>query len=447
MIHPFIKNLLLLAGLSVALAQSLQAQTLTAEVKADAETYRQYMAGQWDSLLVSGKQAIEQGFDNYYFRARLGRAYFEKEQYAKACQHFEKALAFAPTDVFAMSYLYYSQLYFGRINQSRYLANKLHTLSGEAFYKQPLLKSMYLEGGPSFLTGKSEANQTDLDGSENVYGESDVTGNGYYAHTGLQFNLAPRLGLYVGYSNLGLYKHHRAMSADTTLYQRRYSVKENDYFISLPFYLGKNLSLTPAFRHTHFRTDPVQISYDFALFQYKFDTLDFSFNDYVYALDTRFEYRCFALSLAGALINQNGNSYGQLTLSGTLYPFGNLNLYATTSLLQQVGTNSKKQFVFNQILGFRPVKKIWIETDLAVGTLRDMVFANGFVMYNTGDDIDLRIGVNAVMPISKHLVVSLRYQYFNYTDSYYTFENNVINVDKKLVFNKQIIIGGLTWLF
>jgi hypothetical protein len=112
-----------------------------------------------------------------------------------------------------------------------------------------------------------------------------------------------------------------------------------------------------------------------------------------------------------------------------------------------VGTNSNEQFVFQQTLGFRPFKKVWLEADLATGTLRDMVFANGFVMYNTGDDIDLRAGMNVILPVSNHVVVSLRYQYFNYSDNYYTYENNMISMDDKLVFNKQIIIGGLTWLF
>ena len=436
-----------LVGISLGLIKPLKAQITPEEVKADAITYRHYMAAQWDSLLVSGNHAIDQGFDNYYFRVRLGRAYFEKERYAKAIHHFDKALKFAPADAFALSYLYYSHLYFGRVNQSRYLSHELNKLTQESYYQPPLVKSIYLEGGPSFLNGKNKAMQTDLDGAENIYGESDVTGNGYYSHAGMQFNLAPRLGLYVGYSNLGLYKHHRAMSAETTLYQRRYDVKENDYFISMPFYLGKNLSIIPAFRHTHFQTDPVQISYDFILFQYKFDTLDYAFDDYVYSLETRLEQDYYTLCLAGALINQNGNSFGQLTLSGTLYPFGNLNLYATTSLLQQVGTNSKEQFVFQQTLGFRPFKKVWLEADLATGTLRDMDFANGFVMYNTGDDIDLRAGLNVILPVSNHVVVSLRYQYFNYSDNYYTYENNMINMDDKLVFNKQIIIGGLTWLF
>ena len=413
----------------------------------DSATYRQYMDQRWDSLIITGNLALADGFDYYYLRARLGRAYFETANYTRAVKHFYAALRFSENDVFSLWYLQFSLQYSGRLNEARYTASKLYNLTKAAENKPPLLKSVYIEGGPSFINGNKQSGKTDLDGTDNIFGESDVSGNGYYAHTGLNFNILPFAGLYLGYSNIGLQKHHRAMTADSTLFRRTYDVREYDLYISMPIYAGHHISIVPAFRYTHFSTDPVQITYDYTNYKYNFDTLAYTFNDYVYSLATTYDAGYFSLGLTGTWISQNGDEYGQLGMSGTIYPLGNMNLYTTTTLLQQVGSKSNTQFVFNQVLGFRPTKKLWFEADFATGPLRDMVFSNGFVMYNTGDDIDMRAGLAAIYTMNSRITLSARYQYFKYSDDYYTFTGFNTFESNKIYFNKQMIIGGITWNF
>ncbi len=55
-------------------------------------TYQYYLEQKWDSIIIIGKQAIKSDIDFYYLRYRMGRAYFQTENYALAILNFEKFL-------------------------------------------------------------------------------------------------------------------------------------------------------------------------------------------------------------------------------------------------------------------------------------------------------------------------------------------------------------------
>ncbi|WP_367328915.1 hypothetical protein, partial [Lentimicrobium sp.] len=60
----------------------------------EALTYRLYAEQKWDSLLTTGEQAINEGWDYFYIRLRTGIAAFELQRYARAARHLEKAREF-----------------------------------------------------------------------------------------------------------------------------------------------------------------------------------------------------------------------------------------------------------------------------------------------------------------------------------------------------------------
>ena len=79
----------------------------------DKQTYELYLDKNWKGLVSLGKNGLENGFDYFYLRMRIGIAYYELANYHQAISHFRKALVFNSKDQFANEYLYYSYLFSG----------------------------------------------------------------------------------------------------------------------------------------------------------------------------------------------------------------------------------------------------------------------------------------------------------------------------------------------
>ncbi len=85
------------------------------------ESYRLYLAQEWDSLISLGKHALKQDVDFYYLRMRMGIARYDQKKYRQAGIHFRKALEFNQDDPVALEYLYYAYLFSGQIEQAKLL--------------------------------------------------------------------------------------------------------------------------------------------------------------------------------------------------------------------------------------------------------------------------------------------------------------------------------------
>ena len=83
-------------------------------LKAESLTYQYFLSEKWDSLINTGTETLNADIDFFYLRIRLGKAYFEKNNFVKAALHFEKALVFNSSDSYSLSHLYYSYLNMGR---------------------------------------------------------------------------------------------------------------------------------------------------------------------------------------------------------------------------------------------------------------------------------------------------------------------------------------------
>ena len=96
-------------------------QTTSDFVALDKATYDFYLKKDWDNLIQYGKLGLQNGFDYYYLRMRLGISYYEQNNYRKAISHFRKALEFNDKDIYALEYLYYAYLFSGRVSEARAL--------------------------------------------------------------------------------------------------------------------------------------------------------------------------------------------------------------------------------------------------------------------------------------------------------------------------------------
>ena len=75
----------------------------------DSLTYQLYLEKDYQSLLKTGGEAVDLGFDGYYLPMRTGIAAFELKMYRVAAGYFELAKVYSDNDL-VNEYLYYSYL-------------------------------------------------------------------------------------------------------------------------------------------------------------------------------------------------------------------------------------------------------------------------------------------------------------------------------------------------
>jgi len=123
------RKLILIISTWFVLFTIVQGQAVMNFSSLDKQTYGLYLDKNWKDLVSLGKKGLDNGFDYFYLRMRIGIAYYELGNYRRAIPHFRKALVFNSKDQYANEYLYYSYLFSGRkadaINLSEKFTPKL----------------------------------------------------------------------------------------------------------------------------------------------------------------------------------------------------------------------------------------------------------------------------------------------------------------------------------
>lgn len=134
------------------------------------KSYQLYLDKNWSELIKFGNNSINKGFDYYYLQIRIGIAYFEKENYSLAENHFKKVLEFNSDDELAKEYLYYCYIYNGRNEEARLLSKNFGNDLSEkiGINKQSKVGFVMLEGG------------TKITDSPNYYDDSTKNNSNYF---------------------------------------------------------------------------------------------------------------------------------------------------------------------------------------------------------------------------------------------------------------------------
>ncbi len=441
----------------------------------DKKTYDFYEKQNWDSLIVVAKEALKNNIDYFYLRARLGMAYYQKQNYIKAVQNFEKALQFNSTDVFALEYLYYSYLFLNREQDAKLLSTKFpESLKSKLnITKEKILNNIYFETGYTFNNNISKNGNINLFGNDSIYGEQDLNGDIFYAHAGLSKSIGKRISLYFGFSNLNIDKEKQIQyreivlnrystvysylgyenyySNDTTYNYKsdKYKLHQNEFYINSSIQFNKGFKITPAFH--------------FINVIYTINTETTSINNYVISLTASKNISYFSFDLFGTYSNLNDKKQTQVGLSTAYYPFGDLNFYGVITIkgfYEEESRNYKNQgrqkinsrFIFSQTIGLKVLPKVWFEGFITYGDLSNTNEKNAFIVYNIPDKINYKWGANLILAVFQNIELSLRYNFLSkesyYITNYLDEEND--NTDFKTVYTpykNQSIIGGIKWKF
>lgn len=423
----------------------------------DRLTYRYFLERKWDSVIITGKQALHDDIDYYYLRVRLGIAYFERTDYFPAAVHLEKARGFNNGDDYVADYLYQAYIYTNRPDEASRLRRTWHrSHPDKPAPGEKDVPEVHAEAGYTFSSNSEPSNLADLSGNDKIYGEQDLYGNNSYAGLSLHTRLFGGLGLSFAYNYLNFNKTryiqygHAEAKLDSVI-ENPFSI---DYFYAQPFpwvvhdtaipyrvyqheaHLGLSfripggIKVTPAvhlvydkypvIRQT--RTDSVSDTayflksdsswhmFKYPSVNYHYSLIDTGYVNWVVALGLTRDFGIFSLNLNGSWSNLNGMSQKQAGMALSYYPLGNLDLYGTTAatLFLQKG---EKRLLFSQTIGTKITSRFWAEANFTWGDLTNANLYNGSVVYNNSDIIDYRAGANLVYLAGRHLRVSLIYQY------------------------------------
>lgn len=463
----------------------------------EAKTLLFYQEKQWDSLIATGKSALKNDIDYYFLRFRMGMAYYEKQKYVSAADHFARSLQFNSSDPLAREYLYYSYLYSARPEDANALVTVMPDyLRQKLQVKNNILSNINFEAGYTFSSDNKKKSHPDLMKSDSIYGEQDLYGNSFYGHLDFTLQASDHVTFLVAYTYLNFLKtkyfqyarveDHLESVINTSwgkLYQYSfpnvaydtnftYRVSQHEAHLSSTVVLPEGFKIMPAFHMVNlsFTNYTVQYSrqtvqdtsyylssdqsyhtFPFTRDIYTYVQKDTSFNNYLGALAITKDFSIFTVGLFGSYSGLNHKTQTQVGWSFSYYPLGNLDLYGNTTAMAFFEEHDSRM-IFQQTIGGKVFPKLWMEGSAIIGDLTNANISNGFIVYNNTDKINFRLGANLIYVLSKHLQLSLIYQFFRKESSalYYIYDppgqkSTVTSLTETNKYQTHTIIGGIKW--
>lgn len=418
--------------------------------KVDKETYALWQKGDWKNLIVVGKQALKSNIDFYYLRVRMGIAYYETKNYHTAIYHLEKAYNINQQESYLKEYLYYSYLYAGRYMEAQIIYSTFDSLLQKkiGYKKKSYVDAVNIQYGLSIIADDSVIEDFPTDYTAPNDGLQEITKSLKTFSFGLKHDIYPKFSLNHSYTNIKKESYEHLIVDGTIETFDNYQSSVNQYYLSGNSRVAKSLNLLYGVHIVNIRY-PIKVTY-FRQGNLFTKTETANKTDLVGFISVYKDLKYFTLGASASFANLNSAIQAQGDLSLTTYPLGNLNLYTTsTASFQRENYSSgthKDEFVFNQLIGFKTLKFLWIEGHITFGNLTNFVANNGASIFNGIGTIKQRVGGRAIVLINPKINVQLSYTY-NQMESYFI---ESMNVDKKhdpIKYNNHSITGGLVWNF
>lgn len=381
-------------ALLMNMSSSAYANTGITQAYIDSVSFHYFQLGNWDEVIQTGKLAKENDINFKWLQQRIGYAYFNKKQYYKSMQHYEKALAFDNKDEITRLYLYYIGINTGSTAYARYQAGKLSDAS-RTYIDQKEIKL--------FDAIDLEFNYKNPDTS--------AINNAFYQRIGLNTLFGYQFSLYQTLSNF-------SQSTDTT------ATKQKEYFALISWNPAARTNLSLGYHYVGTKVND----------QYS--------NTYLYPGHMIYgaisqKVNRFDLTVSGANFNNDWIDTKQYGLQlGVGFAGGN-NIYLTSSYFKIYETsynNTLSRNIFKQTAGIMLFDRLWTEASINFGNLNHFIDNNGMYLYNSLDPTTFRTGLSVFGYVSKPLTLYLNY----------TFDNKFI-VTSQQQYNQHSITGGIIW--
>lgn len=419
----------------------------------DRSTYEFYVNKNWKNLIDCGKQGLNNGFDYYYLRMRMGIAFYELNQYRKAIPHFHKALKFSDKSPLALEYLYYSYLFSGRTSDSRFLVSQ---------FPNSLKNNLSVEkktGFHAFSIDNTFQWNPDFSEAESFIDGVNPTVDGYQLAErnlnllSIRFNhqLGYRLSIQHGYGFLSKIRNIAILNdVSPEIYSddrfRQFQVfLLGNYLVSRGFDLNLTvhyLNLRPRiYQEVVVPGGPGSATYESSVVNQ---------HNWVGYFSGNIHFGLLTLSAGAGVSNLNGLNQVQKDLSVVFYPIGNLNFYTVSKVIHQgnyyQNRSYDRHFIFDQTIGFKTFNPLWVEITGALGNIANFFDYNGTVIYNDLNPIKFKTGISFLVPfVKKGFEFSIRFNYQEIESQYFSFSGVEAEFKNPFTYVSHSITGGIKW--
>ncbi len=432
-------KLLLLIFLSFIIGNlETQAQDTINFKTVNDKTFEYYVAQNWDSLIIIGNLGLHNSIDYSYLRSRLGVAYFQKQNYVKAIEHFQKAIQLSGDDAFLIEYLYYCYLSTGRRSDANYLTKTYPDIFKDKV--NPLfIDEVYIDAG---ITQSPDVLKKIPENADTLtqWTESGMTNRINYGGAGIKCVAGKNLMItsYYGYLNIENTKKIRIGSDSLT---DNYKLYQNQFYINFSRRIGNGALFIPAFHFLLVDFATVASSYDENLEKVMLSRKTISIQNMAISLafDKKFSY--FGINIFSSFSNLNKSTQKQAGATFSAFPSGNLNLYSLSTITLH-NEKSVNNFVIEEKAGCKVFNYLWVDGFVSMGEMKNYVEQNAFVVFNMNEAINFRYGGSLIIPI-KNLKITLKYQYNDLLSNYSYYQKDVKTGELKN--NSQQFLISLTW--
>jgi len=384
--------------LFVAMIHTAKAQVNALQV-ADSVSTDLYNAGNWKQLIAFGNQSIANGTDFTALRLRLAYANFITADYKRALKQYNEVLIKDPYNITARYYAYYCD---------KYLNDELHAIYNLSYLDEETLRK----------DGINTPVLTDLNAETGIKQNNDINrNNAFYSRIGIGNRIGWRLQLEqsVSYFNQGIFelydiKRPHFKSLDLADQQK-------EYYAKMSFAVNQSIAIIGAYHYLNTKFDNTTYNSNLGLIGLKYA------GTYIDAqADANFGWL-------------NNKSLEQYNAQLTYYPFGNFDLYAI-SRASVKELSSAKNFIFDQVLGFKLIKNTWLESSVTLGNLDDYLDADGLYVYDGIDNTTFKCGESAYYQLNNNVQLQLNYFYEKKSDAY-----------QSLKYDQNSVTVGIVWKF
>jgi hypothetical protein len=362
----------------------------------DTLTYYYYEKSDWENLIKSGNEAVEEGIDYKYLRQRLGYAYFVSGDYIRSARNFEKALQYDSYDPFTLGYLYYSNLNLLRPESAGVYSSRMTSDKRKEYQ----IKSTKIVESIDFELNAKIASTT-------------LRSDTRYIRLGLCSRPLNRLSLYQSVSG---YNQQGAIQYPTQKFS--FQIRQFGYYGLIRYAMFPHLNIKAAY---HFLYSDFSSSVTYSNMGYA-------------ALSANYD--IFTLSVGASAIYNTQYITKQGGLKAGINIPGNRNLSLTAGIfvLNQQDTS---RLIFSGSAGIKLNNKVRMTADLTYGYQNYYNDFDALYVYNSIDPITFRTCLTTYYLTSYRLTlwINMGFERKEY------FENNEYN------YNQISLLGGVQWRF
>lgn len=334
----------------------------------DRKSYELYIKNDYRGLKRVARGMLDKGMDYYYLRMRLGILAYNHGRYASATEHFTRALQFNGLDTICREYIYYSYLFSGR------RADAYLYLDSIGFEKQNNhLRTIRTYGINRFTMAVTYAAFDTDPVATNSMNYEALSGSSTY-------NVVLRRIFSAKVAGIFAFAHYRKTgrfySGDTpTGLSQTYS--QNQLYGKLERFFFPGFRLF-GYGHVIFFTEEQSGSVGGR----RANSSTLRMQSLAGAGLARNWWK-IRMSLNASISNFGTSSQQRVESALTILPFGNLNLYSTTTGMLQHDKTWGNTYYFSQVLGAKFFRFVWFEAGFASGNSFLFSFSEGTMVDNS----------------------------------------------------------------